>query len=65
MPSIMIRVTLPTDMKSTAVARCEELLVHTLVADNEFVESAVILREVGTHPFTREIKADENTRQER
>jgi hypothetical protein len=55
---IIIEVTLSPDMKSTAMARCEELLVHSTVADNEFVNSAVILRGVPYFP-------DENTRQER
>lgn len=43
----------------------EELLVHGLVADNEFVQSAVIMR-LDEHGLnTLSWKADESTRQER
>jgi len=58
---IDIRVTVSGDLKDTARARCEELLVHSTVADNEFVQSAVVLRNDG---FANLIP-DENTRQER
>jgi hypothetical protein len=61
MNTIDIRITLPTDMKSTAVSKSEELLIHQLVADNAFVESAVILRNDG---FAN-LLPDESTRQER
>lgn len=61
MNTISIRITVGNDLKSTAVAKCEELLVHGLVADNEFVESAVILRNDGFGTLL----PDENTRQER
>jgi hypothetical protein len=55
---IVIMVTVSNDLKSTAVAKAEELLVHGLVADNAFVQSAVIMRGVDRFP-------DESTRQER
>ena len=61
MNTIDIRITLPADMKSTAKAKCEELLVHGLVADFEFVNSAVVLRNDG---FANMLP-DESTRQER
>jgi len=60
---IVISVRVSDDLKNTAVARCEELLVHGLVADNAFVESAVILRK-GPRAGLRH-EPDEYTRQER
>jgi hypothetical protein len=58
---IDIRVTVSGDLKDTAFVRCEELLVHSTVADNEFVKSAVVLRNDG---FAN-LLPDESTRQER
>jgi len=61
---IMLKVTISNDLKSTAVARCEELLVHGTVADNEFVQSAVIMRANGSIGSAAYFP-DESTRQER
>lgn len=57
---INIRVDVP-DLKDAALAKSEELLVHGLVADNEFVRSAVVLRNNGFATLL----PDESTRQER
>lgn len=43
---ITLRVDIGTDMKSTALAKCEELLTEQLIA-NGFVDSVVILRNDG------------------
>jgi hypothetical protein len=67
---ITIGVTVSNDLKSTAVERIREMLVHTLVADNEFVMSAVILRPYHIGPSRLAdsgigYEADESTRQSR
>jgi hypothetical protein len=67
---ITISVTVSNDLKSTAVERCKELLVHGLVADNEFVMSAVIMKpyRIGVselHDSGTGYTPDESTRQER
>jgi hypothetical protein len=63
---ITIRVEVPTDIKSTALAKCEELLVKELVAI-PFVEAAVVLRDtIPAHPLGwQRLAADLRTRQER
>jgi hypothetical protein len=58
---IDIRVSVSSDLKDTARARCEELLVHSTVADNDFVKSVVVLRNNGFG----HLLPDESTRQER
>ena len=67
---IVISVSISNDLKNTAVERIKELLVHGLVADNAFVESAVIMKPYGIGPSRLHNSGtgytpDENTRQER
>jgi hypothetical protein len=67
---IVIGVTVSNDLKSAALERCKELLVHGLVADNEFVMSAAILKphHIGPsrlHDSGIGYTADEDTRQSR
>jgi hypothetical protein len=67
---IVIGVTIPNSLQRHDIERCEELLVHGLVADNAFVMSAVIMRphDIGPsrlHDSGTGYEPDENTRQER
>jgi hypothetical protein len=67
---IIIGVTVSNDLKSTAIERCKELLVHGLVADNAFVNSAVIMKPHHIGPSRLSDSGigytpDESTRQER
>jgi hypothetical protein len=67
---ITIGVTIPNDLKPAAVERIKEMLVHCLVADNEFVHSAVIMKphHIGPSRLADSgigYSPDESTRQER
>jgi hypothetical protein len=67
---ITIGVTISNDLKPAAVERIKEMLVHCLVADNEFVMSAVLLtpHHIGPshlHDSGIGYEADESTRQSR
>jgi hypothetical protein len=67
---IIIGVTVSNDLKSAALERVRELLVHGLVADNEFVHSAVIMKphHIGPSRLADSgigYSPDESTRQER
>ena len=60
---ITIGITIPDGLQGHDIKRCEELLVHTLVADNGFVMSAVVMRAEGSIGVA--YFPDENTRQSR
>ena len=62
--NITVGITVPDNM---SLAEAEERLVHGLIADNEHVMSAVILRNtIPPHPLGwQRYVADEDTRQSR
>lgn len=66
MSKILIEVEIAgiSGFKSTAVARCEQLLTASLVK-TPFVKSAVVLRDTNpSHPLGwRRLQADESTRE--
>jgi hypothetical protein len=67
---ITIGVTVSAELKPAARARCEELLVHSILKNNPFVSSALVLRAypIGSsylHDSGTGYRPDELTRESR